>query len=407
MSAVAAPHRGRSAGQRGITLVEALVALAVLGFGLLAYVGVQSTLRINGDLARQRAEAVRIAQDTVESWRAFSVLRADPAQPDLRAFDDILASALLPPVTVVGTNATYTVTRSVDADAALGLKTVVVDVDWRDRADALQSLRLATAIAEVAPELAGTLAVPGDGVPGRRLAGRHPAIPLDAMPVDGGRSRLPIAQPDGSVVTLEFDDLSGLITSLCMQPGRCDPVNARLLSGHVRYATLPTAPTPTDAERPPSAAQPPAGVELRRTAPVADTLTCLTQRRSHDIRYFCAVPISLPPAGVAPGWTQDRWSGRTVLTGLPLANSLNDASADHFRVCRYTPHRDHRAVGTGSPPMRNADHPLDYLDVSTALTNQNFLVIRAGDGTAAFDCPDDDPATEFVNGRTWHHQPAQ
>ncbi len=67
--------------------------------------------------------------------------------------------------------------------------------------------------------------------------------------------------------------------------------------------------------------------------------------------------------------------------------------------------------------MRNADHPLDYggaqpfserpiaKAVSSPLTNQNFLVIRAGDGAAAFDCPADDAATTLVDGNTWRHQP--
>jgi hypothetical protein len=65
--------------------------------------------------------------------------------------------------------------------------------------------------------------------------------------------------------------------------------------------------------------------------------------------------------------------------------------------------------------MRNADHPLDYgapapdtskLGVVGALTNQNFLVIRAGFGGVAFECPGDDAGTPYVNGNTWHHQPA-
>jgi len=410
----------RGSPQRGISLVEALVALAVLGFGLMAYVGVQSTLRINGDLARQRAEATRIGQDVIENWRSFHTLRADPgrpdpSQPDPNAFDSIASAD---PQEVRGLNATYTVERSVVADAALGHKTVVVDVRWRDRTDAWQSLRFASVVAAVAPDLAGTLAVPGGGA--RRVAGRHPAIPLDAVPAEGGRSRLPIAQPDGSVATLVFDDSSGLITSLCtqadrLQAERCVPTTALLLSGHVRYATTPGQPTPADAEFPPGPAQPPVAVEVRLTAPSTTTIACVEQVRPLDIRYFCALPITLPPAGAIDVTdTLGRWSGRVALSGLPLAeeppasdppNPPTDARADRFRVCRYTPHRDHRPVDSGTPPMRNADTPLDYLQVRTPLTNQNFLVIRAGDGSQAFECPDDDPATEFINGRTWRHQP--
>ncbi len=58
--------------ERGVSLIEALVALVVMTFGTLAVLGVQSTLRMNGDTARQRAEAVRIAQETIERRRSFA-----------------------------------------------------------------------------------------------------------------------------------------------------------------------------------------------------------------------------------------------------------------------------------------------------------------------------------------------
>jgi hypothetical protein len=107
--------------------------------------------------------------------------------------------------------------------------------------------------------------------------------------------------------------------------------------------------------------------------------------------------------------------------------SDNDAAA--YRVCRYTPARGcHPAVGSliwgmpdatasctepnpqTDPPtpsriMRNADHPLNYDQVAGALTNQNFLVIRAGNDADPFECPGDDTGTPYFNGNTWRHQP--
>ena len=38
--------------QRGLSLVEAMVAMAVMGFGTLAVLGVQASLRLNGDIAK-------------------------------------------------------------------------------------------------------------------------------------------------------------------------------------------------------------------------------------------------------------------------------------------------------------------------------------------------------------------
>ena len=47
--------------------------MAVMAFGMMAIVGLQTTLRLNSDIAKQRSEAVRIAEEAIEEWRAFSV----------------------------------------------------------------------------------------------------------------------------------------------------------------------------------------------------------------------------------------------------------------------------------------------------------------------------------------------
>jgi len=129
------------------------------------------------------------------------------------------------------------------------------------------------------------------------------------------------------------------------------------------------------------------------------------------VAYYCAV---FTDTTTTPNYV---WSGRAILAALPLstppvgmgslATSVSDNSAAAYRVCRYTTRQNHEAVGSGAPPMRNRDHPLVYVNVNENLVNQNFLIIRSGDGVSdAFDCPDDDPSTPLVNGRTWHHQPS-
>ena len=50
----------RRSGARGFTLLEALIALLVLSFGMLAIAGFQTTLSRNSDLAKQRTEALRL-----------------------------------------------------------------------------------------------------------------------------------------------------------------------------------------------------------------------------------------------------------------------------------------------------------------------------------------------------------
>ena len=67
--------------QRGITLIEALIAFLVLALGMLAIARTQTHLRMNAEVARQRSEAVRLAQEEIESLRAFAVIATAPGVP--------------------------------------------------------------------------------------------------------------------------------------------------------------------------------------------------------------------------------------------------------------------------------------------------------------------------------------
>src|SRR5262245_24020174 len=134
---------------RGVSLVEAMVALAVMAFGMLASVGVQSTLRLNADVARQRSEATRIAQEQLDELRSFTTI--DPVAGQT-AWSGILNDTR----TVNGSNAPYEVTREVVTTADPPAKVIRVTVRWSDRAavdanDKNQSVMLATSIAAAAP----------------------------------------------------------------------------------------------------------------------------------------------------------------------------------------------------------------------------------------------------------------
>jgi Tfp pilus assembly protein PilV len=101
---------GRHEASRGVSLVEAMVALAVMAFGMLAVVGVQSTLRLNGDIAKQRSEATRIAQENLEKGRAFVAIEAADAPPG-QSWAAIVDDT--DTVTPSNSNTTYTVERRV------------------------------------------------------------------------------------------------------------------------------------------------------------------------------------------------------------------------------------------------------------------------------------------------------
>lgn len=386
---------------RGVSLIEALVALAVMAFGMIGIAGMQSALRANADIARQRSEAVRIAEEAIERARAYSVVSTAAGKA---AYADV---ASLGAAVVAGyvTNTQYTRTVTVNETAPQRFKSVAVDVDWTDRSNTAHRVTLTTVVHRTPPELAAALAIPGNDTVVQRPGGRNPAVPPGA--VDQGDGTSTFTPPGAGSVAWVFDNSTGFIKFICLG-GVCSASDARLVTGFVRFATAVAGPTPALAENP---TDPPlaVSVSITQTLPAAVTPPdCFwgpfpePPAVATAVEYFCVVRVLSPLF---------QWSGQALVGGLTLAASVSDASASAYRVCRYTPYRNNDAVGTRQPPpsgpaLTNDDHPLLYSFVSGSLLNQNFLVIRAGNGSVAFDCPADDSATPRVNGNTWHHQPS-
>src|SRR5512138_3092240 len=249
---------------RGVSLIEAMVALAVMAFGMLAVVGVQSTLRLNADVAKQRSEATRIAQERIESQRAFTTIEGPGG------YEQMIVDAGPTPVADLATNTTYTVRSVVATSADPPGKVLRVTVSWNDRAGDPQQVVLVSTIAAAAPALSGTLAVrPGIAAVGgiRRPFGRNSSIPVQAKNFGDGRSAF--VPPLRPWVVLVFNNVTGVITGICdfgfggqtftndnitpADVASCDNNTlAQLLSGFVRFVRGPgeTALTAADVEDP-------------------------------------------------------------------------------------------------------------------------------------------------------------
>jgi len=358
---------------RGVSLVEALVAMAVMGIGMLGVVGMQATLRGSSDIARQRSEALRLAQEAIEAWRAVTALGATADRKNYAEIGDTVDAD------IVGANATYSRRRDVvpmdarmdvpERDTVPRAKSLRVTVGWVDRYGEHQSVRLSTAIAGIVPELAATLAVPADGGPVRRPFGRHWAIPVAAKWLDKTHSAF---KPPGAPATVawRFENDTALIT-LCSTDAaltndaltaaalHCGSDRAMLLTGHVRHATTQAQPGTEEPASDPLVLE----VWVDRTAPSALRHACHAQSvaaPSKYTAYHCAVPVVVP----APP-TPTTWSGRTYFK----PDSLFADAGGLYKVCRY--------FGDGGFATGGS-----YSAVSGPLANQNFLVIRATN-----DCP--------------------
>lgn len=429
----ARPH----ASTRGVTLIEALVALAVMSFGMLAVVGVQATLRVNGDVAKQRAEAVRIGQEAVERLRTYTQLQTDP--DGIRtAYDDLLTTTA---VEVGGytTNTVYTVERIVgNHDALLDRpaprKTLRIQVAWQDRTGKPQAIVLDTQIARIEPTL--TAAAVNSGAfrqSALKPQGRHAAIPSAAKDLGGGFSALKMPGRDGvpSTSVWVFNNATGLITGVCtvaagMTTGALsstdiascrDNTLAHLLSGFVRFHTDNRQPTAADAENPNGRARnldisltlagPPRATVCHDDAPATATAALL----QNAVTYYCLIPAN----------AERTWAGYSTIEPQPFVNAPETAWAIPVKglpasvpvthqLCRYTPATSDAQV------VPNTQHPyqyrIEYTDGTRQrlalpmppLVNQNFLVVLS-----THTCPSDGPANpmtgDFVNSNTLLHRP--
>lgn len=125
-------HRHR-AGQSGVMLLEALIAILVFALGVLALVGLQTvSIRQSGD-AKSRADAVMLANELIgRMWvtdRTFATLSANFATggPEFNAWLPRVQNALLG---ATGANAptVTTLTAGVPADPST---LVNVTINWK------------------------------------------------------------------------------------------------------------------------------------------------------------------------------------------------------------------------------------------------------------------------------------
>jgi Tfp pilus assembly protein PilV len=401
--------------ERGVTLIEALVALMVMSFGMVALVGLMSNLRRSGDLGKQRSEAMRLAQAELARLRSFSVIQ-ETAGADATVFDYETDIATLPearPVTPADSNTSYQLTRwastFLEDSAEPPAKTVQVVVNWKDRATEssdgdVQQVVLNTVIARVDPAFAGAVSFtpPPGGI--RQPADRHPAIPTVAKDL---RDKTSVYRPSilSSTVWV-FSNVTGVITGVCsIEPGT--PVSALtsedvetcrnntvgyLLSGTIRFSNAdPANPTTPEAAAIPLDVAIVAGsyqtvrldaigrpVKDSSGNVIMDTVTatppsyqCFNNSLSGPagtqafVNYDCIV---YPDLG-----TRRTWSGRVILTNLTTGTTATD-----HRVCRYS--ADYNGNGsayvTNTTFLDNYEHPAVYAKVTGSLARQNFLVIR-------------------------------
>lgn len=384
--------------QRGMSLIEALVAFLVVTIGMLGLMRSQEGLRWSSDLARHRGEALRLAQQALEEQRAFVAPNANlvsaPGLPHYAAIQSGNTAAI--GAITSSSNTSYQVQRHVDDNTLLAYKTSHIEVGWIDRKGQTQSLHLHTLIAGQDPGLAAALSQPTRAHPVWGVGGRSPFIPSTAHDLGGGRSSFKPSST--STMVWLFDNRSGRVTAICTglpatlqqqqvnstQLTQCTAVNALLLSGLVRFslAQPPIAQAANDMPLPlsvalslstsPTAAPPICESEAVKvvllngsTAWVALNANAGIDTGERFVSYYCLVDL---PAGNGNTHVSTPWSGHSHINPHGWTVGVN---AGQYRVCRYSSDTN----GSGGID-RNEEHPARYTSVSTPLNHQHFLVVR-------------------------------
>jgi type IV pilus modification protein PilV len=237
-------HRRRAVSQRpvlvssvstqgGFAIIEALVALLVVAFGMLAIASFQFTLSRASDVAKQRTEATRIAQREVDRLRSFGQRQSDGNLTDARYsyVDDVVSTSTAQTVTGLTTNTTYQISRQVRTAANMPvsaasspsltpsldrMRFVTVIVSWIDRIGQPQDVRLQTAISDGDPGDLGALGVARRAASTLRPKNRninvpYPAVNIAACPsgVAGGCSAF--VAPPGNVAYVFTNDTGNVV----------------------------------------------------------------------------------------------------------------------------------------------------------------------------------------------------
>ena len=345
----------------GFALIEALVSMLVLAGGMLGIAGFEINLSRNADVAKQRTEATRLAQDKMEELRSFEQLAKATGKV---AYADLAGANDTPTTT---SNAVFSRNWAVGGAATDNKRLITVSVSWTDRAGTPQVVTLNSMISAANPADIGRLAVTPAFLSGLyRPKDRSPDVPIAAVTI-GTTGKSTIAWTGASGGHLLFNNTAGGIVAKCTTApttsnttattnhSSCTTVAAFLLSGYI-HGQLPT-----------TTSQPP--VVIDQMANIVGTPECVTrvatdQNDGGTISAYRAYTCLITPSTAN---TPRRWTGRARLVG---ANGSNLVSGD--KVCRYS--NDNNGNGTIDP----VEHPERYVDVVSSIDNQNFYLPSTG-----------------------------
>lgn len=331
----------------GYALIDALIAFLIAAIGIYGLVITQTRMALNADVAKQRGEATRLAQQRVEDLRAFTTIAPVAGQ---LAWNDLASGS-----DTINTNAAYTRRWTISGNSSSTMRSVDVSVSWTDRAGDDQSVLVASVISKTDPANVGSLGFP---LPAnttlKRPKNRSMNIPVPAIELGEGKSVYQLA----SNFAVIFSNDSGYVVQKCSKVvstladlnSGCEAYDAFILAGYVSrtMASWPATLGISTAEL--------TGLDGGR-AVQCSFADATDQNDGTTIAgykyYLCILPIV----------TGGNWSGTVRLTGM--------ASGTDYRVCRFEQ--------PDAPGVTNDQRNVQpYTAVDESLDNQNYVVTTGG-----------------------------
>jgi prepilin-type N-terminal cleavage/methylation domain-containing protein len=388
--------------QRGFSLIESLIALVVTAFGLLAIAGVGVKLAHSEDIARQRGEAARLAQEKIEDLRSFTQISAAAGVKSWNGLtngtDEITDGTVLNGE-AYRTNTKFERTWTLLDSINDAWRRVQVTVAWVDSVNGTadkQSLIFSTVVSKTDPADVGSLAFP---LPGnttlKRPKNRSLNIPVPGIDLGDGTSVVPVGK-----YSVIFSNETGYVVRLCeikvtlaseVDDTTCPKENAYVVAGYISLSgfsgTANVFPTGLDVSTLSLTGVVQGDKTICEVSPAENQNN--TAVISEYMYYICILRV--PSQGAA-------WSGRIRLAAPALHAGTTD-----YTVCRF----QFDAATSGSDADSNMLNQQDYANVAESLDNQNYVlsktlacptvdglkttehqVCRSTNGNRGTDCPE-------------------
>jgi prepilin-type N-terminal cleavage/methylation domain-containing protein len=349
--------------QRGFSLLESLIALVITAFGLLAIAGVGMKLSHSGDVARQRGEAARLAQEKIEELRGYTQITASPGVASwygmASANDEVTEGTVFNSETY-HTNTKFERSWTLLDSADDAWRRVRVTVLWADslNGDAdKQSLSFDTIMSKTNPADVGSLAFP---LPGnttlKRPKNRSLNIPVPAVDLGDGTSAIPVDK-----YSVIFSNETGYVVRLCtiavtkaseVDDTTCPKVDAYVVAGYISlhgFTSFPSSLAISTASL--------SGVVHDPAKTICEVKAALDQNTNTEIagyKYYICV-LTMPAKDAT-------WSGKVKLA----APGFNSGTTGYL-ICRF----QFPAGGEANDNMRNTQ---PYQNVGDSMDNQNYVI---------------------------------